>query len=256
MSLTQKEIKQIPKSYDIVGDILIFSDFPKELKKKEKEVGNYLLKRIKQAKVITKKSKFYSGTKRTPKLKILAGENRKETMHKENGLLMKLNPEKAYFSARTGTERLRVSRLVKKNETVLVMFSGIAPFALNISKHSKAKEIYGVEINRAAHKYGEQNLKINKIRNIHLFRGNVKRVLPKINKKFDRIIMPLPKNSEDFLELALKYLKPKGKIHIYIFEHERDFSKLKQKYKKFKPKIIKAGSPSPGKYRVCLELQT
>ena len=77
-----------------------------------------------------------------------------------------------------------------------------------------------------------------------------------MKEKFDRIIMPLPKSSEDYLALALKYLKKGGKIYIYIFEHERDFKKLKEKYKKFKPKITKAGSPSPGKYRVCLQLQT
>ncbi len=253
--LTKKELKKIPRAFDTVGDILIFSDFPKELKKKEKEVGNYLLKKLKNIKIITKKSKSYSGKYRTPKLKILAGEKRKETIHKENGILIKVNPEKAYFSTRSGSERLRISKLIKKNESVLVMFSGVAPFPLVLSKHSKAKEVYGVEINKKAHKYAEQNIKLNKLKNIKIFKGNVKRILPKLNKKFDRIIMPLPKDSEDYLKLALKYLKPKGKIHIYLFSHENDFKKLKEKYKKFKPKIIKAGSPSPGKYRVCLDLQ-
>ncbi len=149
-----------------------------------------------------------------------------------------------------------MAKLVKKDESVLVMFSGVAPFCLNISKHSKAKEIYGIEINKAAHKYALENLKLNKIKNVKLFKGNVKKVLPKLNKKFDRIIMPLPKDSENYLSLALKYLKKEGKIHTYIFVKEEDFKKLKQKYKKFKPKITKAGTPSPGKYRVCLQLQS
>lgn len=254
--LSSKEIKKIPRSFDTVGDILIFSEFPKELKKKEKEVGKYLLKKLKNIKIIAKKSKFYSGKYRTPKLKILAGEKRKETIHKENGVLIKLNPEKAYFSPRSGNERLRISRLVKRGESILVMFSGVAPFPLVISKHSKAKGIYGIEINKKAHRYAEENIKLNKLSNVKVFKGNVKRVLPKLNKKFDRIIMPLPKDSEDYLKLALKYLKPKGKIHIYIFAHENDFKKLKEKYKKFKPKLIKAGSPSPGKYRLCVELRT
>jgi tRNA (guanine37-N1)-methyltransferase len=253
--LSKKELKKIPRSFDTVGDILIFSEFPKELKKKEKEIGKYLLKQLKNVKIIAKKSKFYSGKYRTPKLKILAGEKRKETIHKENGVLIKLNPEKAYFSPRSGNERLRLSKLIKKDESVLVMFSGVSPFPLVISKHSKAKEIYGIEINKKAHKYAEENIKLNKLRNVKVFKGNVKKILPKINKKFDRIIMPLPKDSEDYLKLALKYLKPKGKIHIYIFAHENDFKKLKEKYKKYKPKLIKAGSPSPGKYRVCLDLQ-
>jgi len=253
--LTKTEIKKIPKSYDVVGDILIFADFPKELKKKEKEVGNYLLRSIKNINIVAKKSKSYSGKYRTPKLKILAGSKRKETIHKESGILIKVNPEKAYFSPRSGTERLRIAKLVKKDESILVMFSGVAPFPLVISKHSKAKEIYGIELNKHAHKYAKENLKLNKIRNIKIYKGNVKKILPKIKKKFDRIIMPLPKNSEDYLNLALKYLKKNGKIHLYLFEHENDFKKLKEKYKKYKPKITKAGSPSPGKFRVCLELK-
>ena len=91
--LNSSEIKKIPKSFDIVGDILIFSEFPKDLKKKEKDVGEYLLKKIKNIKVVAKKSKFYSGKHRTPKLKILAGEKRKETVHKESGISIKINPK-------------------------------------------------------------------------------------------------------------------------------------------------------------------
>ena len=201
--LTSTEIKKIPKSFDIVGDILIFSEFPKELKKKEKEVGNYLLKKIKNIKVVAKKSKFYSGKYRTPKLKILAGEKRKETIHKESGVLIKINPEKAYFSPRSSNERLRVSKLVKKGEEVLVMFSGVMPFGLVIGKNTNAKKVYGIEINKHAHKYAKKNIKINKLHNVHALKGNVKKVLPKINKKFDRIIMPLPKNSEDYIHTYL-----------------------------------------------------
>jgi len=199
--LTKKDIKKIPRSFDIIGDILIFSDFPKELKKKEKDVGNYLLKKLKNIKVVAKKSKKYSGKKRTPKLKILAGEKRKETIHKESGVLIKINPEKAYFSVRSGTERLRIAKQVKKDESILVMFSGVSPLPLILSKHSKAKEIYGIEINKKAHKYAEENVKLNKRKNIKLFRGNVRKIIPKL-KKFDRIIMPLPKDSENYLNLA------------------------------------------------------
>ena len=254
--LTKKEIKLIPKSFDIIGDILIFSDFPKELKKKRKEVGNYLLKKFKNIKVIAIRTKKHSGKYRIPKIKIIAGEKRKETIHNESGLKFKINPKKAYFSIRTSTERLRIAKLVKKNEEVLVMFSGVAPFPLVISKNSKAKEIYGVEHNKYAHKYAEENIKLNKITNVKVFKGNVKKVLPKLNKKFDRIIMPLPSESEKYFKLALQYLKLKGKIHLYVFEKEENFKELKKKYKKYKTKLVKAGSPSPGKYRVCLDINT
>lgn len=253
--LTQDEINQIPKSFEIIGSILIFSNFPKKLNKLL--VGQHLLKKLKSIKTIAIKSRFFSGKYRTPKIKIIAGEKTKETIHKENGVLIKVNPEKVYYSSKSSTERLRIAVQVKKGESVLTMFSGVAPFPLVISKHSEAKEIYGIEINPEGHKYGQENLKLNKTKNIFLYQGNVKKILPKLKKKFDRIIMPLPKNSENYLELAKKYLNPKGIIHLYIFEKEENFQKLKDKYsEEFQVKLFKAGSPAPGKFRVCLDLQS
>ncbi len=252
--INERRYKKIPKSFDVVGEILIFTDFPKELKNKEKLVGEYLIKKFKNIKTVAKKSKKYSGKLRTAKLKILAGDKSKETIHKESGLRFKVNPEKVYFSPRSGTERLRIANLVKKDEEVLVMFSGIAPFALVISKHSKAKEIFTIELNKQGHKYTQENIILNKIKNVIPIQGDVRKVTP--NKKFDRIIMPLPSAAESFLNLALKHLKPKGTIHLYKFEKEENFKKLKEKYsKKFKVKLVKAGTPAPGKYRVCLDLQ-
>lgn len=253
-ALMEEDIKKIPKSFDVVGEILIFTDFPKELKKKEKLVGDYLIKKLKNITTIAKKSKKYSGKLRTTKLKVMAGEKKLETIHKESGLKFKVNPEKVYFSPRSGTERLRIANLVKDNEDVLVMFSGIAPFALVISKHSKAKKIYAIELNKQGHKYAQENIKLNKIKNIIPIQGDVRKVTPHL--KFDRIIMPHPSDSESYLNLALEHLKPKGTIHLYLFEKEENFIKLKEKYSKnFKTKLIKAGTPSPGKYRVCLDLQ-
>ena len=48
--LSKKELKLVPSSFDVVGNILIFSDFPKKLTKKEKIIGNYILKNYKNIK--------------------------------------------------------------------------------------------------------------------------------------------------------------------------------------------------------------
>ena len=183
--LTKANISIVPKSYEIIGDILIFSDFPKELKNKEKMIAEAYIAKYKNIKVVTKKIKKFSGRYRLPKLKILAGEKRKDTLHVENGIKLKINPEKAYFSSKRGSERLRIAKQVKRNETILVMFSGVAPFSLTISKYSEAKEIHGIEINKDAHALGIENVYLNKIKNIFLHKGNVKIIIPKFNKKFD-----------------------------------------------------------------------
>ncbi len=259
--LSRKQLDLIPRSFDIVGDIIIFSDFPKELRKKEKIIADTLLKMHKNIKVVAKKTKKYSGRYRLAKIKIIAGEKRKTTLHKENNVLAKLNIETCYFSPRLSNERLRIIKLVKKNELILVMFSGVAIYPLVISKNSKAKEIYAIEINPEAHKFAEENIKLNKINNIELFKGNVKTVLQKINKKFDRIIMPHPTNAYSYLDIAVKKLKKNGIIHLYDFSKEEDIpnssiKKIEKKLKRFKIlNFVKCGQFAPRKYRVCVDFK-
>lgn len=262
--LTKKEVRLIPSSFDIIGDIIIFSDFPDELSKKEKIIGNEILKNYKQIKSLFKKTRKYSGKYRTLKLKVLAGVNNTETMHKENNAKLKLDVEKVYFSPRISEERKRISKQIKRNEAVLVMFSGCGAYPLVIEKNTKAKEIFGIEINPTAHKYALENLKLNKADKIKLFFGDVKKILPKINKRFDRIIMPLPKGAENFLDLALDKAKKGGTIHFYYFAKENKYDKIikaiHQECKKLKKQckilqIIRCGQFSPRVYRICIDFK-
>lgn len=262
--LTKKQLEVMPTSFDTVGDILIFNEFPEELNKKEKIIGNKILNTLSNIKVVTKKIGKYSGIYRTPKLKILAGERRKETIHKENNTRLKLHVEKVYFSSRTATERKRISELVKKGEKILVMFSGIAPLPCIISRNSKPKSILGIEINPEAHKYAEENLKLNKIKNVELKNGDVRKILPEIKEKFDRILMPLPKTAEEFLALALSKVKKGGMIHLYSFISLKELPDFKKKIreicKKSKKscriiKVVKCGQFSPEEFRMSLDIK-
>ncbi len=255
--LTPEELDAAPSSFDTVGDIAIFNEISLVLKKKEKRIAETLLKLHSNIKVILKKTRKYSGKLRTPKLAYLAGERRKTTTHKENGVSLMLDVEKCYFSTRTATERQRIISLVKKGESVLVMFSGISPLGIAIAKHTKAKEVYGIELNKIAHSFAVKNVELNKVKNVILFQGDVKKVLAHVNKKFDRIIMPLPKEAERYLPLALKHIKPKGSIHLYAFLKEEE---IPQKVKEYKTrfhgvKVVRCGQYAPGVNRVCIDLK-
>lgn len=261
--LPEKELRLVPSSFDVVGDILIFAEFPKELSKKEKIIGETILKNYNNIKTVLKKTKKYSGKFRTPKLKVIAGEKRKETVCKENNVFIKLDVEKVYFSPRMSSERKRTAGLVKPDESVLVMFSGSGVYPLVIAKNTKCREVYGIEVNPVAHKYALENVKKNKLeQKIKLFLGDVRKILPKIKKKFNRILMPLPKGGEGFLDLTLKHIKHKGTVHFYGFEHEDEIYKAEEKIKaacertgkQFKIlKIVKCGQYSPRFYRVCVD---
>ena len=76
--------------------------------------------------------------------------------------------------------------------------------------------------------------------------------------------MPLPKGGENFLDLALKYIKSKCIVHFYDFEHEDEFYKAEEKVKiaceKSRKKCrilktVKCGQYSPGFYRICSDFE-
>ena len=255
--LTEKEINSVSKGFDVVGDIAVL-EIDGLLKKKEKLVADYLLKLNKSIKTVLKKESARKGVFRLQEYKYLAGERKTETIYKENKVTIKLDLEKTYFSPRLGNERLRISNLVKKNEDVLVMFSGIGIYCFVISKNSRAKEIYGVEINKDACRYAEENLKLNKAKNVKLFCGDVRKA--SLNKKFNRIIMPLPHEAETFLDLAKKLIKKNGIIHLYTFSKEDEFNLIKERTKKYIKKfkilrVVKCGSYAARTYRVCADIK-
>jgi len=257
--LSKKQLSLVPRGFDVIGDVLLFNSFPDELVKKEKKIGERILANFPNIKVVAKKTGKFSGKYRTQTIKIIAGEKRKETTHKENDVRIKLHIQNTYFSPRTATERMRIAKKVKKGESVLVMFSGAAPFPLVIAKHSSPKEVYGIESNPDAHKYALENAR--KFPTIHLIKGEVSKV--KLNKKFDRIVMPLPKTAIDFFPLALSKLKKKGTIHLYAFVENEASGAIKSaikgicKEKKKKCRIlreVKCGSASPAEYRTCFDI--
>src|SRR3989338_7648702 len=98
---------KLPHSYSITGDILVLN---KSITKKQ---AQQLLKQNKSIKVIAQKTGIHKGKYRLQKLKILAGEKRKKTIHKESGCLFNLDVEKCYFSQRLSNERLRIVKQIK-----------------------------------------------------------------------------------------------------------------------------------------------
>jgi tRNA (guanine37-N1)-methyltransferase len=181
-----------------------------------------------------------------------------ETVHKENGCRFKVDPTEAYFSVRLSTERARIASLVKKGEKVLVMFAGVGPYPVVIAKMAEPETVVGIELNPYAVRFFEENIELNKLENVKAIEGDVKDAIPKLKEDFDRIVMPLPKESENFLYLAVKRVKKGGRIHLYKILHENDVEKFVQEIKKTltrtKIDIVKAGEYSPGFYRYCFDI--
>ena len=260
--LSQGELESLVGAYDIVGDIAIII-IPKELESKEHFIAEAILGSNRKIRVVAKRAGNYGGEFRTIPLHILAGENRKETEVKEFGIRLLVNPETVYYSVRSGNERKRMASLVEPEESVLVLFSGVAPFPLIISKYSDAQSIVGVEKNPQAHAYAIQNLCRNKKqKNIRLYLGDVREVLPTLAATYDRVIMPLPTRGEEFLSCALQVLKPNGFLHFYDLQRPELFAQSIGKIvgacavkgrTVISSAITKCGHCAPQVYRICID---
>ncbi len=220
--LTKEEIKHLRTSYDLFGEVAVI-EIPKELEKKEKIIGAALLKFYPNLKAVFKKAGVVSGIYRVRPLKLLAGKGGTETTYKESGCTFKFDVAKVFFTERLGTERLRIASQVMPNEIIVDMFAGVGPFSIVIAKKQpKVKTIYAVDINPDAVKYLKENIILNKVSDkVVPIEGDARKVARKLKNVADRVIMNLPKTSENFFPEAIEVLKKKGIIHFYTFAESK-----------------------------------
>ena len=191
---------------------------------KEKDIADALLLIHKNVKSVYRKMGAMSGTYRVRKLKFIGGMDNPIANYKEHSVSMKLDVSKVYFSVRLSNERGRIASLVKDNENILALFAGVGPFPLVISKKKPNANIVAIELNPIAVKFMRENIKLNRVKNIKIIEGDVHTVLSQNNYSnwADRIIMPMPKSAETFLDVAIKSARVNCMIHIYGFIESED----------------------------------
>jgi tRNA (guanine37-N1)-methyltransferase len=260
-TLSAEQLQQLTKSYDIVGTIAIL-DIDESLKPFAQVIAQAVMETHSHVKTVLTKAEKHGGEFRTQQLAYVVGEDTRETLMHESGTRILVDVEQVYFSVRLSTERLRIAAQVKPGESVLVMFSGAAPYVVILAKKTAAARVVGVEKNPVGHEYGLQNLKLNKIKNAVLYNADCAD-LSFLTERFDRIIMPLPASSLDFLAAALSVAKDKAIAHLYVFAQEDELTALtadivsrceQQGYRTRVADVVRAGHHAPYVYRWCFDL--
>ena len=222
--LSDTELSSLSTGIDTVGDIIILK-IPESLENKKKLICDKILDQIRSVKTVFVQKSSVIGDYRLRDLEFVSGENKTLTIHKEHGCKFYVDVCNTFFSPRLSNERRRISNLVNKNEIIINMFGGVGPFCIIIGKKSSVDKIFSIDINPDAYKLLVKNIQINKVGDIiNPILGDSKNIVPSsLLGLADRIIMPLPENSFEYIEAALSGIKNSGGIihlysHIYIDE--------------------------------------
>lgn len=254
----EEDVEYDLPSFEIIGDIAIINDLSET--DRDEAVEGILAHH--DVKTILLKTEGLSGEFRVGEYEKLYGEET-ETIHREHGKKFRVDPTEAYFSERFATERKRVADEVEEGEKVLVMFAGVGPFAVLCAE--KAEKVVAIEKNPEACEYLKENIALNNLEDrLETFCGDVREIVPNLDEKFDRVIMPLPGSAIEFLDIAVEALSTGGAIHLYSFVEEEDFKPVEHDIEVIMSERnleyeiidrIRCGYKSPSEDRYCFDIK-
>lgn len=268
--LDPEELQKLYKSYDLIGEIAVIR-VPEELTSYADLIAKTVMETHGEVKSVWKQSGSVSGDYRLRELEFVLGKKTTETCYKEHRCIYKTDLQKTYFSPRLSYERLRIAKLVQKNETIVNMFAGVGCYSIAIAKHSDPKTVYSIDVNPVAFKYLKQNIQLNKTeKTVVPILGDAKTTIKnKLQGIADRVLMPLPELAFEYLDSAVSALKPEGGwVHyhdfVYTKKAENPVHKVKVKVSKKLSKLCKDFSINFGRvirpigprwYQVVLDIE-
>ena len=204
---------KIPEKWEKIGNIAIIK-LPSELYKYKSAIGK-VYAQVLDCKTVLNDISGITGEYRVPHVEILYGKKDTETIHKENKIIYRLDPQKIMFSSGNMDERIRMATISNKKETVVDLFAGIGYFTLPIAVYSKPKKIYACEKNPVAFNYLKQNITLNNVNSIvEPLKGDNRKIAPK--NVADRVIMGYFGKTNEFISTAINCLKNNcGIIHYH-----------------------------------------
>lgn len=218
--LGEEKARLIWSRLDVVGDIAILkkpltdsitvSDLAR--------VAEELVRRLPYIKSVWLAESPVEGPYKTRRFTHLAGEERSETVYIEHGCRFKVDIRRVFITPRLNYEHLRIAKLVFPGEVVVNMFAGAGLFSIIIACKSKPGRAYSIDINPDAYRYMVENIELNKVGDtvIPILGDAAKVIVEELSGVADRVLMPLPELALDYLPYAVRALRGKGVIHVYL----------------------------------------
>lgn len=151
------------------------------------------------------------GPWRQPDVEVVWGTGT-ETVHREDGVLFKLDVARVMFSSGNVKERMRMGRVVRPGETVVDLFAGIGQFSLPMAVHGRPARVVACEVNPVAHGYLEENVRLNRAWAIEPRLGDCRQTAP--SGIADRVILGYLEGAR-YLDVAMRAAKDECVLHYH-----------------------------------------
>jgi tRNA (guanine37-N1)-methyltransferase len=210
----EEEKEQLPRAFDIVGDIVLIR-LPSELEPRKEAVGEALLKFVPGARLVGLDHGVH-GPDRRRSVERIAGVGGWRTRHTENGVEFDVDVERAYFSPRLAREHARVAEEVRAGEGVYDLCCGVGPFSVTIAHLGRASRVTAVDANPDAIRLLKSTL------SRHPFGDRVRPVEARLEEflptaaPVERVILNLPHEGIKYLTSVARTVARGG--HFYYYE--------------------------------------
>lgn len=208
-------VDRLPKHWVQIGDVLILP-LREELLPYKHEIAKAYAE-VLEVKTVLRKGRIL-GEFREPHYEIIYG-NDPVTVHKENGILYKLDTSRIMFSPANVKERIRMAGIAGPKELVVDMFAGVGHLSLPIAKHCKARVI-AIEKNPYTFRFLVENIELNGVQD-RMTAYNIDNLDFPGENIADRILMGYVISTHKFIPKALEMAKDKAIIHYHNTVPER-----------------------------------
>jgi tRNA wybutosine-synthesizing protein 2 len=213
LTLPSSLVNCLPDKWEKIGTVVTIR-LPDELRRYQEIIGKVYAEVLGCTTVLNDVGGI-SGVYREPVVEVVHGSSMTETIHTENGIRFKVDPQKIMFSSGNMAERKRMATISNHHETVIDLFAGIGYFTLPIALYSKPKKIFACEINPLAYRYLCANVVLNHLTDtVEPLLGDNRKIAPK--DCADRVILGYLKESQMFLSVGLECLRNhSGVLHYH-----------------------------------------
>ncbi|MCX8206279.1 MAG: class I SAM-dependent methyltransferase family protein [Methanothrix sp.] len=206
--ITVEEILGRKPSFETIGDIAVVEDEEPE------RVADAIMSVHRGIRTVLTPISDVEGEFRLRRYRYVAGDRKTTTIHREHGIRYKVDLERAYFSPRLSTERLRVAEQVRPGDTVVDMFAGVGPFSLLLAK--RGARVIAIDKNPHAVNLLRENARMNRL-DVEIREGDAAALTEDLADQADHVLMNLPHSASIFLSEAIRTVKSGGVVHYYTF---------------------------------------